>query len=95
MLDNTFLFFKDFVFCGNVQVFVDIRAGTLNLDESLIKSLPIAAHLLHCSCVYTGLDCETDSVMIIGRQHGLKVVEDPAQRVCRPTKSGYWKVLVT
>lgn len=42
-----------------------------------------------------GLDCEMDSVMTLALQHGLKVVEDPAQRVCRPTKSGCWEVLVT
>jgi dTDP-4-amino-4,6-dideoxygalactose transaminase len=70
-----------FVLRGGVPVFVDIREDTLNLDERLIESA-ITPHTRAIAPVhYAGVACEMDTIMVIARNHGLKVVEDAAQGV--------------
>lgn len=68
-----------FVLRGAVPVFVDVRADTLNLDESQIESAITprtrAIVLVH----YAGVACEMDAMRTIAERHGLLVVEDAAQ----------------
>lgn len=70
-----------FVLRGGVPVFVDIRADTLNLDETKIEAA-ITAHTKAIVPVhYAGVACEMDSIMSIAHKHSLQVVEDAAQGV--------------
>lgn len=70
-----------FVLRGGVPVFVDIRADTLNLDESLIEAA-ITPRTRGIAVVhYAGVACEMDAIMAIAERHGLVVIEDAAQGV--------------
>jgi dTDP-4-amino-4,6-dideoxygalactose transaminase len=67
-----------FVLRGARPVFVDIRADTLNIDESQIErritARTKAIFLVH----YAGVGCEMDAIMAIARRHAIAVVEDNA-----------------
>ena len=67
-----------FVLRGAKPLFVDIRADTLNIDESQIErritARTKAIFLVH----YAGVGCEMDTIMAIARRHGIAVVEDNA-----------------
>lgn len=67
-----------FVLRGATPVFADIRADTLNLDETrlerLISRRTKAIVLVH----YAGVGCEMDAIMSIAARHGVPVVEDNA-----------------
>ena len=70
-----------FVLRGGMPVFVDIRADTLNIDESLIEAA-ITPRTRGIAVVhYAGVACEMDAIMTVARRHGLTVVEDAAQGV--------------
>lgn len=70
-----------FVLRGATPVFVDIRADTLNIDETKIE----AAITPHTKAIvpvhYAGVACEMDAIMDIARRHNLLVIEDAAQGV--------------
>ena len=68
-----------FVLRGGVPVFVDIREDTLNLDERLIEAAITPRTRAIVPVHYAGVACEMDTIMVIARQYGLKVVEDAAQ----------------
>jgi dTDP-4-amino-4,6-dideoxygalactose transaminase len=70
-----------FVSRGGVPVFVDIRADTLNLDETLIENAITTRTKAIAPVHYAGVSAEMNTVMDIARRHGLKVVEDAAQGV--------------
>jgi dTDP-4-amino-4,6-dideoxygalactose transaminase len=70
-----------FVLRGAVPVFVDIRADTLNIDESLIEAAITPRTRAICVVHYAGVGCEMDTVMEIASRYGLKVVEDAAQGI--------------
>ena len=70
-----------FVLRGGVPVFVDIRADTLNLDESLIEAAITEKTKAIVPVHYAGVACEMDAIMAIARRHRLLVVEDAAQAV--------------
>ena len=70
-----------FVLRGAVPVFVDIRADTLNLDESLIEAAITKRTKVIVVVHYAGVSCEMDTILAIARKHGLFVVEDAAQGV--------------
>jgi len=70
-----------FVLRGAVPVFVDIRADTLNIDESLIEAAITTKTRAICVVHYAGVGCEMDSIMAIAEQHGLYVIEDAAQGI--------------
>lgn len=70
-----------FVLRGAVPVFVDIRADTLNLDESLVEAAITPRTRAICVVHYAGVACEMDAIMAIAERHGLKVVEDAAQAI--------------
>jgi len=67
-----------FVLRGAKPVFVDIRAETLNIDETQIgqriTERTKAIFLVH----YAGVGCEMDTIMAMARRHGIDVVEDNA-----------------
>jgi dTDP-4-amino-4,6-dideoxygalactose transaminase len=64
---------------GATPVFVDVRADTLNIDESLIEAAITprtkAIFVVH----YAGVSCEMEAIMSLARQHDLLVIEDAAQ----------------
>ena len=64
---------------GGVPVFVDIRADTLNLDESLVQNAITDRTRVLAPIDYAGVGCEMDAFSAIARAHGLVVIEDAAQ----------------
>ncbi|WP_166209766.1 dTDP-4-amino-4,6-dideoxygalactose transaminase [Cognatiluteimonas telluris] len=70
-----------FVLRGAVPVFVDVRADTLNIDESLIEAAITPRTKAICMVHYAGVACEMEAIMDIARRHGLAIVEDAAQGI--------------
>jgi len=70
-----------FVLRGGVPIFVDIRADTLNIDESLIEAAITSRTKVIVAVHYAGVSCEMDTIMDIARRHQLIVVEDAAQGI--------------
>lgn len=70
-----------FVRLGARPVFVDIRADTLNLDEKLIERSVTSRTKVIVPVHYAGIACDMNTILEIGRKHGLAVVEDAAQGV--------------
>jgi len=68
-----------FVRQGGVPVFVDIRADTLNIDESLIQSALSPRTKAIVPVHYAGSACSMDSIMDLAGENGLRVIEDAAQ----------------
>ena len=68
-----------FVLRGAVPVFVDIRPGTLNIDEKLIAPAITARTKAICVVHYAGVGAEMDAISRIADAYGLKVIEDAAQ----------------
>ena len=70
-----------FVLVGAVPVFVDVRADTLNIDESKIEEAITPKTKAICVVHYGGVGCEMDKILEIARRHDLWVIEDAAQGV--------------
>jgi dTDP-4-amino-4,6-dideoxygalactose transaminase len=70
-----------FVLRGATPVFVDIRADTLNIDESRIEAAITPRTKAIVPVHYAGVGCEMDTIMDIARRHNLLVIEDAAQGV--------------
>jgi dTDP-4-amino-4,6-dideoxygalactose transaminase len=70
-----------FVLRGGVPVFVDIRADTLNIDETLIEAAITPRTKAIVPVHYAGVGCEMDAILEIARRHNLLVIEDAAQGV--------------
>jgi len=70
-----------FVMRGAVPVFVDIRADTLNLDETKIEAAITPRTRAIVPVHYAGVACEMDTIMDIARRHQLFVIEDAAQGI--------------
>lgn len=68
-----------FVLRGGVPVFVDIRADTLNIDETMIEAAITPKTKVIVPVHYAGVACEMDVIMDIARRHNLIVIEDAAQ----------------
>jgi dTDP-4-amino-4,6-dideoxygalactose transaminase len=68
-----------FVLRGARPVFVDIRADTLNMDESLIEAAITDRTRAIVPVHYGGVACDMDTIMEIARRRHLFVVEDAAQ----------------
>ncbi|SIO42863.1 dTDP-4-amino-4,6-dideoxygalactose transaminase [Singulisphaera sp. GP187] len=66
---------------GARPVFVEIRADTLNLDESRIEAALTPRTRAIFPVHYGGIACEMGRIMAIANAHGLRVVEDAAQAV--------------
>lgn len=67
-----------FVLRGAVPVFVDIRADTLNLDETLIEDAITERTRAIVPMHYAGVACEMDAILEIAERRGLLVIEDAA-----------------
>ncbi len=67
-----------FVLHGATPVFCDIRADTLNLDESAVERLISPKTKAIVVVHYAGVGCEMDSIMEIAKRRGIAVVEDNA-----------------
>lgn len=70
-----------FVLRGGVPVFIDIRADTLNIDETLIEAAITEKTKAILPVHYAGVACEMDTIMAIAKRHKLAVIEDAAQGV--------------
>jgi dTDP-4-amino-4,6-dideoxygalactose transaminase len=70
-----------FVLRGAVPVFVDVRADTLNLDETLIAEAVTPRTRAIVPVHYAGVSCAMGAILDIARAHGLLVIEDAAQGV--------------
>ena len=70
-----------FVQRGANLVFVDIRADTLNIDETKIEKAITSKTKAIVPVHYAGVACEMDTIMDIAHRHNLMVVEDAAQAI--------------
>ena len=70
-----------FVLRDAVPVFVDIRADTLNIDETKIEAAITPRTKAIVAVHYAGIACEMDTIMAIAKKHHLVVVEDAAQGI--------------
>lgn len=68
-----------FVLRGAKPVFVDVRADTLNIDETQIEAKITRRTKAIVPVHYGGVGCEMDAIMDIAKRHKLAVVEDNAQ----------------
>jgi len=68
-----------FVLRGAVPVFVDIRADTLNLDETLIESAITEKTKAVVPVHYAGRPCNMDAIAAIADKNNIAVIEDAAQ----------------
>lgn len=71
-----------FVTRGATPVFCDVREDTLNMDERLLESLITERTKAIVPVHYAGVACEMDTILDIGRRHGVPVVEDNAHGLC-------------
>jgi dTDP-4-amino-4,6-dideoxygalactose transaminase len=78
-----------FALRGAKIVFCDVRADTLNMDETLLESL-ITAHTKAIVPVhYAGVACEMDAICAIARRHDVPIVEDNAHGLFARYKGKY------
>jgi dTDP-4-amino-4,6-dideoxygalactose transaminase len=68
-----------FVLRGGVPVFVDVRADTLNIDESKVEAAITPRTKAIVIVHYAGIACEMDRLCEIARRHRLLLIEDAAQ----------------
>jgi dTDP-4-amino-4,6-dideoxygalactose transaminase len=68
-----------FVLRGAVPVFVDVKASTLNLDESLVEAAITERTKAVVAVHYAGVACEMDELLALARPRGIAVIEDAAQ----------------
>ena len=66
---------------GAKPVFVDVRADTLNIDESLIEGRISQSTRAIIPVHYAAVSCEMDHIMKLAARHNLTVIEDAAQGV--------------
>lgn len=66
---------------GAGPVFVDIRADTLNIDESLIEQNITEKTRALMPVHYAGVGCEMEAINALAEKHKLLVIEDAAQGV--------------
>ncbi len=67
-----------FTLGGATPIFADVRADTLNLDESAVEALITPRTKAIVALHYAGVSCEMDALLDIGRRHGVPIVEDNA-----------------
>lgn len=66
---------------GATPVFVDVRADTLNLDESRVADAIGPRTKAVLAVHYAGVGCELDALAEAGRREGWTLIEDAAQGV--------------
>ena len=67
-----------FVLRGARPIFADIRADTLNLDETRLEALITPRTKAIVPVHYAGVACEMDRIMELAERFGIAVVEDAA-----------------
>ncbi|HYW71235.1 MAG TPA: dTDP-4-amino-4,6-dideoxygalactose transaminase [Pyrinomonadaceae bacterium] len=67
-----------FVLRGARPVFIDIRADTLNLDETRLEPLITPRTKAIVAVHYAGVGCEMQAILKVAATHGIPVVEDNA-----------------
>jgi len=67
---------------GAQPVFVDIRADTLNINESLLAQALTERTKAISVVHYAGVGCEMDVILDFARDRDLLVMEDAAQALC-------------
>lgn len=67
-----------FVIRGARPVFADIRADTLNIDETRLEGLITARTRAIVVVHYAGVGCEMEAILQIAARHNLAVIEDNA-----------------
>lgn len=72
---------SSFVLRGAKLVFVDIRADTMNIDETKIEEAITPRTKAIIVVHYAGVACEMDKITELARKYGLAVIEDAAQAV--------------
>jgi dTDP-4-amino-4,6-dideoxygalactose transaminase len=70
-----------FVLRGATPVFVEIRADTLNIDETKIEAAITPRTKAIVPVHYAGVGCDMDAILDIARRHDLLVIEDAAQAI--------------
>ncbi len=70
-----------FVVRGGVPVFVDIRADSLNLDESLVEAALTPRTRAIVPVHYAGVGCEMDALLALAAERGLELIEDAAHGI--------------
>ena len=78
-----------FVLRGARPVFADIRADTLNLDETKLEELITPRTKAIVVVHYAGVSCEMDAILEIAGRHGVPVVEDNAHGLFGKYKERY------
>ncbi len=78
-----------FVLRGARPVFADIRADTLNLDETKLEELITSRTKAIVVVHYAGVGCEMDAILEIAGRHGVPVVEDNAHGLLGKYKERY------
>ena len=71
-----------FALRGAKPVFADVRADTLNLDESKLASLVTARTKAIVPVHYAGVGCEMDEISLVAQSAEVAVVEDNAHGLC-------------
>lgn len=66
---------------GAVPIFVDIRADTLNIDESLIEEAITPRTKAIIVVHYAGVSCEMDKIKLIAKRNNIALIEDAAQGI--------------
>jgi dTDP-4-amino-4,6-dideoxygalactose transaminase len=67
-----------FVLRGARPVFADIRADTLNIDETGLEALVTPRTRAIVVVHYAGISCNMDAICAIAARHGVPVIEDNA-----------------
>src|SRR5689334_396239 len=78
-----------FVLRGARPVFVDVRADTLNLDESRLEAAITHRTKAIVPVHYAGVGCEMDSILDLAKHHNIPVVEDNAHGLFGRYKGKY------
>lgn len=76
-----------FVLRGAKIIFVDIRADTMNIDETLIEAAITNKTKAIVPVHYAGVGCEMDTIVALATKYNLWVVEDAAQGVMSTYKN--------
>jgi len=78
-----------FVLRGAKPVFIDVRADTLNLDETLLEECITPRTKAIVPVHYAGIGCEMDAIAAVAQHHEVKVVEDNAHGLFARYKGKY------
>ena len=70
-----------FVLRGAKIIFIDVEAGTMNLDARLIEAAITPKTKAIVPVHYAGVACDMDAIMAIAHRYQLWVIEDAAQGV--------------